>query len=98
MEWCLKSHDDFHWLYKTIGFDLASLVKLEFKLENNMLRIECLFHKVLEFVIEDYECCNVCGNGIFHCDSLRCMIKYCRKQNKYTTWRRIYGFVEQGIW
>jgi hypothetical protein len=54
MEWCWKSCDGSDWLHKALKFVVANLEKLELKLEVNLPKVECLFHEVHEFVIEDY--------------------------------------------
>jgi hypothetical protein len=51
----LKSHDISYWLHISIGFDVVSLVELvKPKLEVDLFEVRFLFHKVLEFVVEDY--------------------------------------------
>ncbi len=51
----LKSHDISYWLHITFGFDVVSFVKpVKPKLEVDLFEVRCLFHKVLELVIEHY--------------------------------------------
>jgi hypothetical protein len=54
MKWCLQSHDDSHWFHEALEFYVACPIKLEAKLETNPIEVVCLFHKVLEFVVDDY--------------------------------------------
>lgn len=53
----------------TSGIWCGCLVKQELKLEVNLLKVECSFHKVLDLLLIIMQCCHNCDNGVFHCDS-----------------------------
>jgi hypothetical protein len=54
VERCLKFLGGSCWLCEPLGFDVGCLVNQEIKLEVNLLKVECSFHKVFGFVIDHY--------------------------------------------
>ncbi len=69
VERCLKFLGGSCWLCAPLGFDVGCLVEQELKLEVNLLKVECSFHKFLDLLLIIIKCCHNCDIGVFHCDS-----------------------------
>ncbi len=58
VERCLKFLGGSCWLCEPLGFDVGCLVEQEWKLEVNLLKVECSFHKVLDLLLIIIKCCH----------------------------------------